>query len=417
MGVGEPAVLLGLGSEPARRPSGASPATAPAPPHRSTRLCERGSSARKSPPTKGGTWLVTSCVLTLPRLGRRSRRAVSRRPRVVPVTSHRWLARLASEAMTVRTRCSGGCWSGCRAASAGAPHAAHARRLPATTASPGWRPRRRSSCCSSCRRSCSGSSAGSATSAGGSVPTPSRGSVGRDPRRMPSQFLTEASINELLVPTVQDVLDAWAPRARLGRLPAVAVGGLAGPQRLHRHRVDHVRAEGRPRHHPPARASACRSTRVGTLAGDRPAAARAARAEHHRGPGCRRSSTSCATSTGRPSSSFSVLALTSLYHVSTPRRAPVGARHPGRGAGHGHLALRLLRRADLARGLARRVDDLRPAQRADRAAHLALRPCDRHPHRRGPQRRHPHPLAGRAERRRQQRRALAPVERAGASCR
>ena len=37
-------------------------------------------------------------------------------------------------------------------------------------------------------------------------------------------------------------------RAHLGRVHPVAVVGVAGPQRLRRHRLDHVRAEGRPRH-------------------------------------------------------------------------------------------------------------------------------------------------------------------------
>ena len=108
----------------------------------------------------------------------------------------------------------------------------------------------------------------------------------------------------------------------------------------------------------------------------------------------------------------SVLALTSLYHVSTPRRGPWVRDIPGRRGRHDHLVARVLRRARVARGLARRLDHLRPAQRTDRPAHLALCARDRHPHRLRSQRCHPHDLAGRAERRGQQRGPLAPVERA-----
>ncbi len=108
----------------------------------------------------------------------------------------------------------------------------------------------------------------------------------------------------------------------------------------------------------------------------------------------------------------SVLALTSLYHVSTPRRGPWLRDIPG-----AVLAMTIwllasyVVRASLEASLGG-LDHLRPAQRTDRPAHLALCAGDRHPHRVGSQRGHPHDLAGRAQRRGQQRRPLASVERA-----
>ena len=85
--------------------------------------------------------------------------------------------------------------------------------------------------------------------------------------------------------------------------------------------------------------------------------------------------------------------LTSLYHVSTPRRSPWLRDVPGAVRHARPLAARVLRRARHDRGLPRRHVDLRSAVRADRAAHLALHARHRRAHRGGRQRRHPRALA------------------------
>ena len=149
---------------------------------------------------------------------------------------------------------------------------------------------------------------------------------------MPPSSSREASITELLVPTVQDVL------AR-GRAELVSVGFLlslwSGSRALNVFidTVSIMYGQKDVRGIIQLRALSLSLYTVGTLAGIvllplvllGPSIIRAC---------CRRSSTSCATSTGRPSSSSASLALTSLYHVSTPRAVAVAARHPGRRAGH-----------------------------------------------------------------------------------
>ena len=141
---------------------------------------------------------------------------------------------------------------------------------------------------------------GSATSASGSDPTPCRGVVA-EIETYAAQFLTEASITDLLMPTVQDVL------AR-GRPELVSVGFLlslwAGSRALNVFidTVSIMYGQKDVRGIIQLRALSLSLYTVGTLAGIvllpvvllGPSII---------GAVCRRSSTSCATSTGRRSSS------------------------------------------------------------------------------------------------------------------
>ncbi len=86
---------------------------------------------------------------------------------------------------------------------------------------------------------------------------------------------------------------------------------------------------------------------------------------------------------------LSVGGLTSLYHVSTPRRSPWLRDAPRGRAHHGPVDRRLVLRPRHDRRVPRRGHvDLRAAVGADRAADLAVHPGHRRAHRGGAQRRH-----------------------------
>ena len=212
-----------------------------------------------------------------------------------------------------------------------------------------------------------------------------------------AQFLTEASITELLVPTVQDVL------AR-GRPELVSVGFLlslwAGSRALNVFidTVSIMYGQKDVRGIIQLRALSLSLYTVGTLAGIvllpivllGPSIIGAWLPPRARLPALPLLADRAA---GQRAGAHLALSRVDATTWS------LGARHPGRRGRHDHLAARVLRRARVARGLARRVDHLRPAQRTDRPAHLALCARDRHPHRLRSQRGHAHDLAGRAQRR------------------
>ena len=151
-----------------------------------------GSSASRSRPAKG-TWLVTSCVLTLAE------------------------ASLGTDECAREVSDHPGAGAGWR--DGGAPRAAHPRRvsrLPRHRAGLGGgllRPALAPA------RSCSGSSVGSATSRTPSAPTPSTTVRRRDQRRTPRGSSPRTVIADTLRPTVEDVLNG-------GRFDLISLGFL-----------------------------------------------------------------------------------------------------------------------------------------------------------------------------------------------
>ena len=115
------------------------------------------------------------------------------------------------------------------------------------TASPGWPRRRASSPCSRCRRSILGLVGGLGYVADAIGPEAHAGRARRDQRlRRPASSPRTSSL-DTLVPTVDDVLRTGASTCSR-RVPALAVVGVARPQRLRRHDLDHVRPVRRARH-------------------------------------------------------------------------------------------------------------------------------------------------------------------------
>jgi membrane protein len=132
---------------------------------------------------------------------------------------------------------------------------------------------------------------------------------------------------EVITPTLEDVLGGGRLRPDLDRLPDRAVVRLAGPERLHRHHLDHVRARRPARDHPqpdpvvqPLRASTLLGAIVIPLVLAGPDLLGRVLPEQ-------------VDSLDRlywpVASLLSVVSLTSLYHVSVPVRTPWRRDLPG----------------------------------------------------------------------------------------
>ena len=210
-----------------------------------------------------------------------------------------------------------------------------------------------------------------------------------------SQFLTPEVINGTLLPTLDDV--ASGPRVDLLSLGlrALAVVGLARPQRLRRHHLDHVRPVGRARHRPhpgavlhalPARARWSASSRSRWCCSGRACSARS----------CPPAGTGSIMLYWPLVTLLTVGGLTNLYHIEHPAPVAVAARRPGCRPHARDLDRGVVRRPRHDRRLARRGHvDLRPAVGSDRAAHLALHAGHRRADRGRVQRGHPRAVPGR----------------------
>ena len=143
-----------------------------------------------------------------------------------------------------------------------------------------------------------------------------------------SQAFTDDTVQKIIVPDDERRPRRAALRRHLDRLHPRAVVGLTGAQRLRRHRDDHVRPRGPPRHraHPGAVVLALRARAAHRHRHD-PAGRRRARAGRPDPPPA--ASTPSTRSTGRLVVAMCICFTATLYHVSVPVRTSWRYNLPG----------------------------------------------------------------------------------------